>query len=344
MLRIIISPAKKMNVADDYPVETGRPHFQEQTEKLKEYLRGLDYGTLKEIWKCNDKIAELNWERLRDMDLNRRVTPAVFAYEGIQYQSMAPGVLERDGLDYIGEHLYILSGFYGILRAFDGVVPYRLEMQAKLAWKREGGTVTSLYDYWGDRLYRVLAGQTENMKETAAEAKNTASVPATEEKQPGQLRAGGDKSSGITIINLASKEYSRAIEPWLTPEDRYITCVFGELEDVDESAVTAEAAVTAAEATGVTETAETVVTAEPAKSPVRVKVKATAAKMARGAMVRFMAENRITEPEQLKTFDWMGYRYLAELSDEDTYVFGTYGDRYGKQDGKKGGKRRPSRT
>lgn len=311
MLRIIISPAKKMNVADDYPVETGRPHFLEQTEELMRYLRGLDYGTLKGIWKCNDKIAELNWERLRDMDLRRRVTPAVFAYEGIQYQSMAPGVLERDGLDYIGEHLYILSGFYGILRAFDGVVPYRLEMQAKFVWQREGGEVRSLYDYWGDRLYRELTEGTGSGRE-----------------ESGGLMTGqvGTGTGGVTIVNLASKEYSRAVEPWLTPEVRYITCVFGEVEAVDETSATAGVS-GLTEVTGADKIAEATGTAATAKPPVRVKVKATAAKMARGAMVRFMAENRITEPEQLKAFDWMGYRYLAELSDEDTYVFGTYGDR-----------------
>ena len=202
MLRIIISPAKKMNVADDYPVEASVPRFLEMSEALRDYLRGLDYGTLKEIWKCNDKIAGLNWERLRDMDLQRRLTPAVFAYEGIQYQSMAPGVLERSALDYIGEHLYILSGFYGILRAFDGVVPYRLEMQARLAWEQESGAVSSLYDYWGDRLYRALAACPEMDGSGAA----------------GQ-QAGGN---GITVVNLASKEYSRAVEPWLTPEVRYI--------------------------------------------------------------------------------------------------------------------------
>lgn len=264
MIRIIISPAKKMNVADDYPVEVTVPCFLDRTEAVKEYLQGLNYGQLKEIWKCNDKIAELNQRRLRDMNLQERVTPAVLAYEGIQYQSMAPGVFEKAELDYVGEHLYILSGFYGILRAFDGVVPYRLEMQARLAWQRdlEKEMTASLYDYWGDSLYRVL----------------TAKEPAQQESV---------QSGDIVIVNLASKEYSKCIEPWLTEKEQYITCVFGE-ED---------------------------------KNTGKVKVKATAAKMARGAMVRFMAENQVAETEQIKAFDWMGYRYREDLSDDGTYVF-----------------------
>lgn len=257
MLKIIISPAKKMNRTDDAPVEAFVPGTLDQTEALRAYLHSLDYAALKAIWKCNDKIAAQNFERLQDMDLRHRLTPAVFAYDGIQYQSMAPMVFEKEQLDYIGEHLYILSGFYGILRAFDGVVPYRLEMQARLSWEREDGVVTSLYDYWGGRLYRELAGGQD--------------LP-------------------VTIINLASKEYSRAVEPWLEPEVRWIDCVFGELETAEDG----------------TE---------------RVKVKATAAKMARGSMVRYMAQRQVTEAEQIKAFDEMGYRYQERLSDERTFVF-----------------------
>lgn len=263
MLKIIISPAKKMNRTDDVPVEAAMPGMLEKTEALRAYLHSLDYAALKAIWKCNDKIAAQNFERLQDMDLRRRLTPAVFAYEGIQYQSMAPMVFEKNHLDYIGEHLYILSGFYGILRAFDGVVPYRLEMQARISWEREYGVVTSLYDYWGDGLYQVLA-DTGN--------------------------AASNGSEPVTIINLASKEYSRAVEPWLEPGVRWIDCIFGELETEKNG----------------TE---------------RVKVKATAAKMARGSMVRFMAQRQVTEAEQIKAFDEMGYRFQEQMSDDRTFVF-----------------------
>ncbi|WP_242623717.1 peroxide stress protein YaaA [Intestinimonas massiliensis (ex Afouda et al. 2020)] len=43
---------------------------------------------------------------------------------------MAPHVFTAPQLDYVREHLHILSGFYGLLQPFDGVRPYRLEMQA----------------------------------------------------------------------------------------------------------------------------------------------------------------------------------------------------------------------
>ncbi len=268
-IHIMISPAKKMNCLDEYPVEPGRPVFLDRTRRLMEYMRGLDRETIQGIWRCNDRITDVNIQRLKDMDLERHVTPAVLAYEGIQYQSMAPGVFEEKHLDYIGSHLYILSGFYGILRAFDGVVPYRLEMQARIGMEHEGKIVTSLYDYWGSRLYEVLTREAD------------------------------------TVINLASEEYKKAVMPWASengrgtgprggdplgrPACRIVDCVFGEAEEKN----------------GIP----------------RVRVKATAAKMARGSMVRYMAEHQVEDTEQLKGFEQMGYEYREDLSETDRLVF-----------------------
>ncbi|MBP3926250.1 MAG: YaaA family protein [Clostridium sp.] len=269
MLKIIISPAKKMNIAEEAPAVAGVPCFLNKTEVVKQYLKKQDYDTLKEIWKCNDKLAQLNAERVKDMDLKRQVTPAVFAYEGIQYQSMAPMVMEQSQLDYIEKHLYILSGFYGILRAFDGVVPYRLEMQARIQMETDGKIVTSLYDFWGEQLYQVLAGEEDAVSVNAGDGNKTRDID------------GGN----VVIVNLASREYAKAVLPWVSGRVKVVECVFGEMENQ------------------------------------RVRVTATAAKMARGAMVRYMAENQVESVEELKGFRLMGYEYREELSDEKTLVF-----------------------
>ena len=81
----------------------------------------------------NDKIAKQNAARFAGMDLKSSLTPALLAYDGIQYTYMAPAVFEDGQVTYVQEHLRILSGFYGVLKPMDGVVPYRLEMQAKAA-------------------------------------------------------------------------------------------------------------------------------------------------------------------------------------------------------------------
>ena len=244
-MRIIISPAKKMNVDTDSFACQGLPQFLPKTEQLYERLRGMSYEELKALWKCNDQIAKLNYKRLQTMDLRQRLTPAILAYEGIQYQYMAPGVFTDDELDYVQKHLRILSGFYGVLKPMDGVTPYRLEMQAKTVI--EG--IDGLYDFWGSSLYEEVVDHSH------------------------------------VIVNLASKEYSKCIEPYLKPEDRFITCVFGEL------------------------------------SGGKVVQKGVYAKMARGEMVRFMAEKRLSDVEKMKAFDRLGYQFCEERSTESEFVF-----------------------
>lgn len=250
-MRIIISPAKKMNVNTDLFPCPGLPVFLERTEQLKAWIQTLSYEEAKALWACNDKIAAENYERFVRMDLRRQLTPALLSYEGIQYQTMAPQVFEQKQWDYVQEHLRILSGFYGILRPLDGVVPYRLEMQAKI---RLPGTadkeeIRTLYAFWQDSLYRDLIEESD------------------------------------TILNLASKEYSKAAEPWLEPGKRFITCVFGEWKDG------------------------------------KVIQKGTQAKMARGEMVRFLAAEGVTEPEGAKAFTGLGYAFAEDQSDESHYIF-----------------------
>ena len=132
-MRIILSPAKKMNVDTDKLEYQGLPVFLEQTEKILDWLRKQSNEDLQKLWGCNDKIAEQNFKRIKEMDLHRRLTPAILSYEGIAFKYMAPAVFEDSSFDYIQEHLRILSGFYGVLKPMDGVTPYRLEMQAKAA-------------------------------------------------------------------------------------------------------------------------------------------------------------------------------------------------------------------
>ncbi len=244
-MRIIISPAKKMNHDSDTLEAMGKPVFLEKTQQLLLWLRQQSPEGLKKLWGCNDRIAAQNLERIEGMELHKNLTPAILSYEGIQYQYMAPAIFEERMLAYIQEHLRILSGFYGVLKPMDGVTPYRLEMQAKAKLGRIG----NLYGFWGDALYREVTGEDR------------------------------------VIINLASKEYSQCIEKYLQPEDTFITCIFAEF------------------------------------SGERLVQKGTYAKMARGEMVRFMAEKGITDPVQIKEFDRLNYGFCEKLSTPKEFVF-----------------------
>lgn len=190
-MKIIVSPAKKMNVCNDDLVPKSMPVFLEKTKLLHEVINKLSYDELKSLLNCNDDLTALNFDRYRNMKLSSNLTPAILAYDGIQYKYMSPNTFSKEEFDYINKHLSILSGFYGILRPFDGVVPYRLEMQSKL----KGDNYNNLYDFWGDSIYKELV-----------------------------------KENHI-ILNLASKEYSKVIEKHLTNNDSFITCTFGTLKD-----------------------------------------------------------------------------------------------------------------
>ncbi len=244
-MKVILSPAKKMKLDTDSLEHTTEALYLKEAEVILEQLRAYSVEELKTLYKCNEKIAEQNFERLKNMDLHKAVSPALFSYEGIAYQYIAPTVLSAKELEYVSEHLCILSALYGVLRATDRLSPYRLEMQAGLSI----GEYSNLYEFWGDKIYRACIEESR------------------------------------TIINLASKEYSSCVEKYIQDKDRYITCNF-----VEESAG-------------------------------KLITKATYAKMARGYMLKFMAERDIREPEGLKEFDAMAYRFREDLSSDTSYVF-----------------------
>ena len=243
-MQIILSPAKKMRLDEDLPWRD-LPVFMPRAQQLLEVLRGLPYEGLKALLCCSDAIAQQNYQRYQTMDLHRGQTPALLAYDGIAYQYMAPGVFTREQLEYVQQRLAILSGFYGLLRPFDGVVPYRLEMQAKPSL----GGGKNLYDYWGDALCRhLMAGQE-------------------------------------LLVDLASAEYSRAIVPHLGKNQRCIAPVFAQ------------------------------------KNGGKLVEKGVYVKMARGEMLRYLAENQVERAEDMRGFCALGFAFSPADSTGETYVF-----------------------
>lgn len=239
-MNIIISPAKTMNIDVNSPFDVTSPVFLNKSQILLKELQSKTLEELQTLWNCNIKIAKSNYERLQNFDTNNQLTPAILSYHGLQFKNMSPHVFTHEMLTYITNHLSILSGFYGILKPFDAVKPYRLEMQAPLK--------SSLYDFWGDDLYNQI------------------------------------NSSGV-ILNLASKEYSKCIEKYLKPTDTFVTCIFGELKSD------------------------------------KVIQKATIAKMARGEMVRFLAENNITDINDVKKFNSFGFNFDINRSTSAEFIF-----------------------
>lgn len=244
-MRIIISPAKTMKKELFLRESLSIPQFMDKTQEILSWLQLQSREELQKLWKCNDKITEENIQRLKTMDLQNMLTPAVLAYDGMVFKHINASMLEDNALRYLQEHLCILSAFYGVLRPMDGITSYRIEMQSKASVADS----RNLYDYWKDDIYRAVKDE-----------------------------------SGI-IVNLASKEYSKCIENYLMPQDIYVTISFYEL--VHGNLVT----------------------------------KGTYAKMARGEMVRFLAEENIQTLADIQRFNRLGYFFMQECSSEKEYVF-----------------------
>lgn len=244
-MKIIFSPAKKMRRESDFFFAEGTPMFESRAFELIEILKTKTRFELKKLYACSDRILDESIFALEHFSLSQRV-PCIMSFDGIAYKYMAPSVFTNDEIAYIKENLFILSALYGVLRPFDGVYPYRLEMNSPL--KTEN--FKSLYDYWKDDIAKTVF------------------------------------SFGEVVINLASEEYSKCLKRYKGDSDTFIDVIF---YDRCEDGT--------------------------------LKEKGVYCKMARGAMARFAAENNISDPEKLKTFDRFGYKFCSELSSAQEYIF-----------------------
>ena len=246
-MKIIIAPAKIMKIdRDSFPIQS-KPQFLDKTRILERFLKSRSNEQIKDLWHASENVTKQSILQLENMNLDERLTPAILAFSGIQYQYMAPDLFTQPALDYIQKNLRILSGFYGMLRPFDGVCPYRLELNTKMVGFRD----YSLYHFWGSDIAENLF-QEDNI-----------------------------------VIDLASKQYTRLVKPYLSQGRQLITVDFQELKND------------------------------------KWKTVGVHAKMARGEMVRYIAEKQIKNPTDLQDFNDFEFQFEPDVSTKDHYVFST---------------------
>lgn len=188
-MKIIISPAKKMRRESDFFSYENIPMFDGRAFELIKILKTKTRAELKKLYACSDKILDESIFALEHFALSQRV-PCVMAFDGIAYKYMAPSVFTGDEIAYVKENLFILSALYGVLHPFDGVFPYRLEMNSPL----KTDSFKSLYDYWKDDIAKVVF------------------------------------SCGEPVVNLASEEYSKCLRSCKGKDDTFIDVLFYDCE------------------------------------------------------------------------------------------------------------------
>jgi cytoplasmic iron level regulating protein YaaA (DUF328/UPF0246 family) len=246
----VISPAKTLDYRSPLPpLAPSRPRFAAEAETLAGAAARLGPKKLSRLMHISDPLAQRNAERFRGF-AEAEERPALFAFAGDVYTGFEVKSLDEEAVRFAQDHLRILSGLYGLLRPLDAIRPYRLEMGTRWA----PGRKKDLYAFWQDRIAADLA-------------------------------AAAEESGSAVLVNLASKEYWRAVQGKLPPSLPVVEMDFRE------------------------------------EGPDGLRFNTFAAKRARGMMARYICEHRLSDPEALKGFDSDGYRFDPQNSDAARWRF-----------------------
>lgn len=180
-----MSPAKLMNFASQANnIKPTRPLFGETTAKIVAACQQLSVEEIAKTMQINPEMAHDVYGWFQSFGFkNTPQRAAALAYNGIAYKGLNAHDFSADDFAFAQQHLNILSGLYGMLRPFDLIKPYRLEMGRKIA--PQG--FNTLYEVWQDMLASHLS------EKMTAEKSNT-------------------------IINVASKEYAKVIKKSKLPK------------------------------------------------------------------------------------------------------------------------------
>ncbi|MFO6420139.1 peroxide stress protein YaaA [Hylemonella sp. W303a] len=195
----LLSPAKSLDY--DSPVAAALPHsqplFAQQAAALIQVLRGYSPQEIASLMDLSDALSQLNVARYAAWSPKftaKNSRQAVLAFNGDVYEGLDAKTLPPETLDWMQDHVCILSGLYGVLRPLDWMQPYRLEMGTTLPTHKNGKACKNLYQFWGSTIAEHLNG-----------------------------RLAGEKNP--IVVNLASQEYFKSVDRKVL-QARVIECVF----------------------------------------------------------------------------------------------------------------------
>ena len=150
-MKILLSPAKMMNLETDAKWKATTPQFLEQSQKIMNVMKEMSATDLEKLMKISKDIADMNVERNQVWNVKptaKKAIPAALAFKGEVYRGLDASTMDDDAISYFTKNAFLLSGLYGILRPSDKVMLYRLEMGSKL----DVNGSKNLYGFWKDTL------------------------------------------------------------------------------------------------------------------------------------------------------------------------------------------------
>ena len=151
-----LSPAKKLQTQTVAPHRsTTSPLLFQQALALVTHLKTLSVTDLEKLMRISPKLARLNQQRFQDFPESLQPNTcgaAIDQFSGDVYQKLDAWSLGELAQARLADQVFILSGLYGLLRPFDRLFPYRLEMGTPT----ESLIGTRLYGYWQSKLTEVM--------------------------------------------------------------------------------------------------------------------------------------------------------------------------------------------
>ena len=241
-MKIIISPAKSFKHFDN--IDTEELLFPEKTKILVNKIKKLSMNEIGNLNMTNDKLTEKAYYDYQEFDFRDLSNPALFSYDGLVFKQFK--MEDFTDINYLNNHVYIISALYGLVKPMTGIRDYRLYFD---------NTRYDLYDFWKDDLYKKLYEDND------------------------------------LVINLASKEYSKTIRPFLKKTDKFITIDFKEVRDGKLKSVVAYM------------------------------------KQARGQMLREIITRKIEDIDEIKKLDINGFTYDPYNSTDKCLTFVRNGEK-----------------
>ena len=153
MMKILISPAKSLNLRAEIPFDGfTNPIFSKQTSEIISKLKEMSVSSLGSLLGVSEKLAQLNWNRNQNFKLSYNLKsdssfrPCIYTFDGDVYSGFDAYSISDSNIKTMQNNLRILSGLYGILKPLDLIQPYRLEMGTKIKL----GKTNNLYEFWID--------------------------------------------------------------------------------------------------------------------------------------------------------------------------------------------------
>lgn len=161
---IVLSPSKTLdfNLDNTHLQNKHLPILINKAEYLAQLMRSKTKEEIRDLMGISDNLAELNYQRYQEWNRNtHEITgkPAILVFKGDVYEGFQATPFPEFAYPAAEKRLRILSGLYGVLRPFDLILPYRLEMGTHLP----NIAGNDLYAFWKDDVTRLLKDDMEKI-------------------------------------------------------------------------------------------------------------------------------------------------------------------------------------